>query len=116
MHCEACGQEIKKKIRTNRQNASLHLWFSLISEALNEAGYDMRATIRQDVEIPWTAETVKEYVWRPVMVQYLREKSTTRMSTKDIDKIFDIVNRIIGERTGVYVPFPSYENLEHHQS
>lgn len=104
--CDECQKEIGNQ-RTDTQNRALHLYFRLLAEALNDAGYDMRETIRQEIDIPWTPTTVKEHLWRPVMKKYLREQSTTRMTTKDIDKIYDIVNRFIGERTGVFVPFPS---------
>lgn len=107
----ACNNCQKTKKRTNQQNKALHLFYTLLADALNQAGYDMRETIRQDVDIPWTPVTVKEYLWRPIQKAYLREKSTTRLKTKDIDKVYDIVNKVIGERTGVHVPFPSIDNL-----
>ena len=109
MLCENCHKPVKK--RTDRQNRALHLWFKQLAEALNEAGFDMRATIREDLDIPWNEKTVKEYLWRPVQKQYLLERSTTKLKTKDIDKIFDIINKAIGERTGVHVPFPSIDSL-----
>lgn len=105
MKCETCKCE--KKTRTLRQNSSLHLFYSLLAEALNESGNDMKAVIREEIDIPWTPYTVKEYLWRPIQKQYLQEQSTTKLKTRDIDKIYDIVNKVIGERTGVFVPFPS---------
>lgn len=110
MQCESCKQEVKDK-RTSKQNRALHLYFRLLAEALNEAGYDMKAVIRKEVDIPWTMESVKEYLWRPIQKQYILEKSTVQLSTKNIDEIYDIVNRVIGERTGVFIPFPSFETM-----
>lgn len=109
MKCEECGKHLDK--RTTKQNRALHLYFSQLAEALNDAGFDMRETIRQEIDIPWNAVTIKEYLWRPVMKKYTKEKSTKKLTTADIDKIFDIINRMIGERTGVYVPFPSIETM-----
>lgn len=109
MLCDKCQCEIKT--RTTRQNSSLHLYFTLLAEALNEAGYDMKKTIRQDVDIPWTPIMIKEYLWKPLQDVMIKKKSTTRLQTKDIDKIYDVLNRTIGERTGVFVPFPSVESL-----
>lgn len=111
MKCKHCNQEIKKK-RTSQQNRALHKWFDLLAEALNDAGFDIKTTIRQDMDIPWTALTIKELLWRPVQKVYLRKQSTTQMQTKDIDKIYDIINREIGQRTGIDVPmFPSIEQM-----
>lgn len=96
--------------RTIKQNAALHLWFQLLAEALNEAGYDMKEIVR--VAIPWSPYSVKESLWRPTQESLLGKKSTTSLSTKDIDKIYDVINRAVGERTnGIHVPFPSVDQV-----
>lgn len=109
MLCDQCKCQIDT--RTTKQNSSLHLYFQLLSDALNESGYDMKSVIRKEVDIPWTPVTVKEFLWRPIQKMYNLEASTTKLKTKDVDKIYDTVNRVVGERTGVYVEFPSQENL-----
>jgi hypothetical protein len=96
--------------RTNQQNRALHLWFDMVAEALNDAGYDMRKTLKPGVEIPWTKETIKDYLWRPVQMEYLRKRSTTELSTKDIDKVYDILNRHL-VKFGIHTPFPSLDEL-----
>lgn len=106
MPCSDCQNK-----RTDKQNNALHLYFKLLAEALNDSGQDMREVIRQEIDIPWTPETIKEYLWRPVQQKYLRKTSTAHLKKNEIDKVFDIVNKVIGERTGVYVAFPSMESL-----
>lgn len=101
-----------EKTRTIPQNRAMHLYFTQLAEALNDAGMDMRAVIRTNVEIPWTPVSIKEYLWRPVQNKSLRKKSTTELTIGEIDKIYEAVNRVVGERTGVHVPFPSIETLE----
>jgi len=100
-----------EKKRTLQQNAAMHLWFTKLAEALNEAGYDMKKTLREDVDIPWTPYNIKENLWRPVQRALYGKRSTTELTTTDIDKIYDVINRTIGERTKVFVPFPSEEEL-----
>lgn len=97
------------KQRTISQNKALHKYFTLLSEELNQAGYDMRRTLKQSVSIPWTPENVKDYLWRPIQEAYLNKESTTELTTKDIDVVYDIVNKHLGETTGVTVVFPSKE-------
>lgn len=97
--------------RTIKQNKSLYLYFKLLSDELNVHGMDMKKTVRQDLEIPWTEWGVKFYLWRPIQEALFGTKSTTELSTKDIDKIYDILNKTIAERTGVSVQFPSNDNL-----
>jgi hypothetical protein len=110
MKCEKCHEKIEQ--RTPRQNNALHLFFSLLAEELNAGGYDMRKVIREAIDIPWTPYSVKEYLWRPVQKAQLGKKSTTKLTTKEIDQVYDTVNRVIGERTGVHVDFPSIEMME----
>lgn len=97
--------------RTALQNRSLHKYYSLLAEALNDGGFEMQKVIRQSVEIPWTGTTIKEILWRPLQKAYKLEHSTTRLKTTDIDRIYDILNKTIGERTGVYVSWPCIDNM-----
>lgn len=97
--------------RTLQQNKSLHLMFDMLAQELNQAGYDMRKTLKPSIDIPWNGETVKEYLWRPVQQAQLGKKSTTELTTKEIDLVFDTINRHLGDKFGIYVPFPSIESL-----
>ena len=38
-------------------------------------------------------------------------KKSINIGKKDIDVIYEIINRELGEKTGVHVPFPSMEAL-----
>ena len=99
------------KQRTLQQNKALHLYFQLLADALNEAGLDMRKTLKPSIDIPWTATTIKEYLWRPIQLAQLRKKSTTELDTKEIDKVWETLNRHLGERFGLHEPFPSVEQI-----
>ena len=97
--------------RTDKQNRSLHLLFKLLAEELNENGLDMRKTLKPGVEIPWSGDSVKEFLWRPIQEAQLNKKSTTELTTKEIDAVFDTITRHIGEKFGIYVPFPSIDEV-----
>lgn len=97
--------------RTNQQNKAIHTLFQLLADNLNDAGYDMRRTLRQDIDIPWSGATVKEYLWRPIQQAQLNKKSTTELTTKEIDQVFDTLNRHLGDKLGLHVPFPSIEQI-----
>jgi hypothetical protein len=97
--------------RTIQQNRALHLYFRLLAESLNDAGFDLRKTLRQDIEIPWSERMIKEYLWRPVQKTVLGKDSTTLLGKKDIDKIYLIIDREISKRTGITIDFPSLESL-----
>lgn len=98
------------KTRTLKQNRSLHKLFEILATELNEAGFDMKKTLKPYVEIPWSKETVKEYLWRPIMNHQLQKRSTTEMTTKDIDFVFETISRHLASRFGLVIEFPSIES------
>lgn len=104
--------EKKTNKRTLRQNNALHLFFQLLANELNNSGLDMRNVLKKDIDISWTLENVKEYLWRPVQVALLKKKSTTKLTTDEIDKVYDMLNRHLGQKFGLpCIPFPSEEDM-----
>lgn len=101
----------EEKQRTDSQNKALHLFFTQLAEELNSAGLDMRKTLKPDVDIPWSGRTIKEYLWRPIMTAQTGKSSTTELTTKEIDLVFDTINRHLGEKLGIHLDFPSIESL-----
>ena len=102
------------KKRTITQNSALHLWFQQLADALTEAGLDMRVVLKPEIEIKWTGASIKEYLWKPVMEKMFGNKSTTEMTTTEIDEIFEVITKHLSEKFGEwcdYVPFPSIETL-----
>lgn len=104
-------EEKKYPKRTNQQNKALHVLFQLLANTLNEAGLDMRQTLKPEIEIPWSGPSVKEFLWRPIQTTQLQKKSTTELTTVEIDQVFDTINKHLGERFGLHVPFPSIEEI-----
>ena len=99
------------KQRTIQQNKALHLYFQLVADCLNEAGLDIKKVLAENpIDIPWSKEAVKEFLWRPVQKIHLNKPSTTELSTKDIDIIFDTINRFLAGY-GIHEDFPSIESI-----
>lgn len=107
--------EKEAKQRTLRQNKALHKYFTYLAAGLNASGFDMKKTLKESVEIPWTPETVKDWLWRPIQQAQLGKESTAELTTKDIDEVYDTLNRHLGQITGLYVPFPSVDELINEQ-
>lgn len=103
--------EKKYPQRTRQQNKALHVLFQLLANTLNEAGLDMRKTLRPTVEIPWSGPSVKEFLWRPIQEAQLQKRSTTELTTVEIDQVFDTINKHLGERFSLHVPFPSIDEI-----
>jgi len=102
---------MKEKPRTLTQNKALHLMFEHLAQELNEAGFDMKKTLKQEVDIAWNKDMVKEYLWRPIQKAQLGKKSTTELTTKEIDKVFDTLTRHLGQKLGIELHFPSVETI-----
>ena len=98
-----------RKQRTLQQNKALHKFCELLADALNDAGYVMKKTLKPGVDIPWTKDMIKEYIWRPVMKAMEGVESTTEMNTVDPSEIYEVVNRHMAEKFGVHVSWPSNE-------
>ena len=95
--------------RTSQQNKALHKYFTLLADELNAAGYDMRRTLKPGVDIPWSPELVKQYLWKSIQEAMLGSDSTRELTTKEIGQVYDVLNKHLGETTGVHVAFPSKE-------
>ena len=100
-----------EKRRSSQQNRALHLYFTLLADELNSAGFDMKKVFKKEFDIPWDAYNIKEHLWRGIQKAFTGKISNKKLSTQELDKIYDILNKTIGERTGVFVPFPNMEEL-----
>lgn len=98
------------KQRSNLQNAALHKYLGMLADELNDAGLDMKRTLKQDVDIPWNTESAKEYLWRPIQKSLTGKVSTTKPSTKDYPYIYDVLSRHLIDKFSIFVQWPSKEN------
>ena len=95
--------------RTLKQNSSIHVYCRELAKALNEAGLDMRKVLKPEVDIPWTEETAKENLWKPIQEALLNIDSTKDLTTEQVSKVYDTLNRHLADKFGVSVPFPQKE-------
>ena len=94
------------KQRSGLQNSSLHLYLSMLADELNNAGFDMKKTLKQDVDIPWSKDRAKEFLWRPIQKVLTKKDSTTKPTTKDYVYIYEVLSRYMVDKFGVNVPWP----------
>ena len=94
---------------TGQQNKSLHLFFRLLADELNGAGFSVMETLRHDAEIPWTEELVKALMWKPIQNAMYDKTSTQRLTTTQTQEVYETLNRHLAEKIGVHVPWPQWE-------
>lgn len=99
------------KQRTLTQNASIHKYCSLLAESFNDAGLDMQAVLSEGTSIPWSEEKVKDDIWRKVQIALTGKKSTRDLLKEEVGQVYEVVNRHISSTFGLFVPFPSKENM-----
>lgn len=92
--------------RTDKQNKSMHLWFEEVARELNDRGIDMRVLVK-DLQVSHTKESVKG-IWKAIGEAKYGKESTTQLDSKEIDEIYDEMNRLLAMHD-IHIPFPSNE-------
>ena len=100
------------KPRTGLQNNSLHKYCDMLAKALNDAGHEMVITstiLKSEIHVPWSGESVKEHIWKPVQLVLTGHKSTTAPTTKEYMMIYETITRHLTSEFGILVEWPSKE-------
>ena len=100
------------KKRTNTQNNALQVYCRELAEAFSDRGLDMKRVLKKEIDIPWTQDSVREYLWKPLQKAVIQKESTTDANTNEYSKVYDVLKRHIADKYGFSVPFPSRENYE----
>lgn len=95
-------------IRSTQQNKSIHLYCTMLADALNEAGHDMRAVFEvKKVPVAWTGEGVKECLWKPLQEKLYGKRSTAELETTEVGDVYDALDKALNLTLGVTVNFPT---------
>jgi hypothetical protein len=99
------------KQRTLTQNRALHLFCTMLADALNAAGLDMKKTLKPDAEIPWDCASVKERLWKPIQEAVIGKLSTTEADRTEYSKVHEILAHHLATKLGVQAPeWPRKDN------
>ena len=109
-----CQVEISKpkKSRTVTQNASLHLYFQQMADAMNDAGYTHRKTweaMSESFDIPVTALMIKE-IAQKVCLDMFGTKHTSKLTTVQMQELYETLSRAFGRSVGIALAWPSVES------
>ena len=97
--------------RTGQQNRALWKGFTVLAETLNASGKDMKVILKPEVSIPWTKDSVAEYLFRPLLkAMYQKEHTAEMEKTEEIEAVWETLMRFLMEKHHIeYVDFPSHE-------
>ena len=103
---------MEEEKRTAQQNKAMWLFFTLLADKLNSSGLDMKKTLKQEIEIPWSKQTIHDFLWLPIQKLLLHKDSTTKLlKQEEIDKVFDTLNLHLGIKFGIHQEFPSLDRV-----
>jgi len=100
-----------EKKRTILQNASIHLYAKMLSESYIAGGLDMQTVLAAQLSIPWSKDAVFEHQWRAVQLAMGFERSTTKLETGDVNKIYDVLNGHSASNFGIAIDFPCEQSM-----
>lgn len=95
--------------RTDQQRKAIEVYCRELAAALNDAGLDQRAVMakmKEGVEIPWSQRSCKDVLWRELQKAMLEKESTTNLTRAEVSRVYEVLNKWVGETLGVHVPFP----------
>lgn len=105
----------EEKLRSKAQNDAIHLAFDQMSDQFNTLGLNMKIVLQAFNELDWTPKSVKYSLFHPVMKAMCHVDSTTKLTSKDISKVFEQIAEVIGKEFSVEIEFPSEQNLKDYQ-
>lgn len=103
-----------EKVRSTLMNKCLHKHMAVIADNLNANNWDMIkvfTTFKPGVEIPWSMESVKERMWKPIQLAMTGKNSSTKLSNAEMIEIEGVLAKFLSSKLGISVHWPSRDNL-----
>jgi hypothetical protein len=105
---------MQSKKLTRQQQKALYKWFKLTSDMMIRNGYTMEMLLNGGFELYITEKIIKQ-LWVNIQVAMCGYESTKYLNTGDINKIYDVLNKKIGEVFGEHIPFPCLDEIINQQ-
>lgn len=105
-------ENLSENKRTLQQNKAMHKLFTQMSDTFNTLGLDMRVVLKPEIKIMWTPDACKRELFKPVMKAMYGKESTTELTTSEVSKVYEQIAKLIGEKFGCEIEFPSKEQLD----
>lgn len=105
--------------RTKPQNNSIHLWLRLVSQELTKNGHTITTVLnkmKRGVELPVTEAIAKDILWRPVQKAMFNKESSAELTKQEVDRVFEPINKFLGEQFEIHIPFPAEDEVMHREN
>jgi len=94
---------------TKSQRGSLHSWFEMVADLLNQSGVDQAVALkklseREAITFNWTGAGFKENVFKPCLEAVSALNSTENMDNTDIDVVVTGLQKWAASELQVVLP------------
>lgn len=73
----------------------------------------MRKVLKPSASIPWSAESAKEQLWRPIQKAMFEKESSADLSKLEVGEVEKVLTRHLQEKFKVEIPeWPHYKTEE----
>lgn len=102
--------------RSNQQNKAIHKYLDLVAHELQNQGQTLQDIVKKVdmIEITPTTETLKSNIWKPIQEAMLGKKSTTELTTAEVNQVYEIISMFLSKNFQIDLPFPSYEDTDNY--
>lgn len=113
----AVKSELNTGTRTLAQNAAMHQHFKNVADGLNEIGIDQKIVFEHresSILTKWTGDSIKEVVYKPIMLALTKKKSTTMLNKSEVAQIDEALDVWFAKQfpNFQYPEFPHKEALK----
>lgn len=105
-----------KKQRSNQQSKAIHVYVQMVADELCNQGQTLQNVIQHinRVEITPTKENVKQVVWHEIQKALFGKKSTTELTTDEVNKVYEVMSMFLAREFEISLPFPSEEQSDNY--
>ena len=82
-----------------------------MAEDLNDGGFEIPHPFKPGLEIPYSEESVKELLYKPIITMYFKVLRSSDLSTEQLSESMTILVDAVNRNTGVYTQIPTQESL-----
>lgn len=103
------------KQRTDQQRKAIEVYCNMLSDCMNAAGYEKRAVfakMREGFDIPWSQDSVKEDLFKPIVKAMFKKGSTTELEPGQVNEVYKVLDKWTSENLGITVEFPNRHGPE----
>ena len=95
--------KVVQPTRTMKQNNGIHAYCGEVAKQMEARGLDMKTVLKEGVPISPTKELIKEYMWKPIQKALTGKESTTAITKKQVNEVYEYLSKLLAEKYDINV-------------